>query len=179
MQVPSAQPASARDERQANSSNATGLKQGNSLGAAHNGLADSKPASSSVKTGAQADGFSSQSAGVQQLDAKAPVKTEDVSNARSDQAFAGDDAVPVEFKLATGSAKSDAWPESGEISLAASGAGQNGEDSAMHNGPGLTIKVKVGAAEDEGVGSSPVAQLQEPRLTDRYHPCRVVTVLLH
>lgn len=174
VQVPTAQPASSRDERQANSSNASGLKQANSLGAAQNGSADPKPASSSVKFEAHTDGISSQSAHIKQTDANKPVKVEIVSNPQLGQASAGDDAVPVEVKLGADSTKSDARPESGEISIAASEAGQKGEDSAMQNGPGLTIKVKVGATEDEAVGSSPVARPQEFRPRERYPICKAL-----
>lgn len=163
--------AGSREERQAHSSSASGLKQLHSLGGAHNSPADPKVASSQAKLEAHPDGVSSCSAEQKPGNATAALaKGQLVDAAVRGSVPDGieDNAALVQVKIQTDTVKSDARPEPGEISnVACEGVGKGGEGD-MANGSRLTVKLAVRVKGDEAVGGSPVAVLPELRLRDRY-----------
>lgn len=158
--------AGSRDEGQAHSSNAPRLKQVQSVAGAFNSPADPKPASSQVKAEAQPlDGINSPSMNQKPGD-DPPIKVQLVNG--KGEVPAGEDTASVQVKIQTEDTKCDARPEPGEISNAASGGGQKGDDVAVPNGTGLSVKLAVRVKGDEAVGGSPAAKPQEPRLRERY-----------
>ena len=174
VQVPNNKVGELRDEQQANSSNASGVKQSHNLGAAETSTVDLKPASSQVKAEPQADGVSSQSADQKQLDSKdVLVKAATLVPAKAEQTGAGSDAAALDVKVETDGPNA---PESGEISNAAAVAGQGLNGLTAQDGVGLTVKVDVGLKEDEAVGNSPDATPQLLRIRDRCVPRHLCTV---
>ncbi|KAL3148229.1 hypothetical protein ABBQ38_013701 [Trebouxia sp. C0009 RCD-2024] len=164
-EMSAARRAGSRDEGQAHSSNAPRLKQVQSVAGAFNSPADPKPASSQVKAEAQPlDGINSPSMNQKPGD-DPPIKVQLVNG--KGEVPAGEDTASVQVKIQTEDTKCDARPEPGEISNAASGGGQKGDDVAVPNGTGLSVKLAVRVKGDEAVGGSPAAKPQEPRLRER------------
>ena len=171
VQVSNAKLAGSREERQAHSSNTSGLKQMHSLGGAHNGPADPKAVSSQVSAQAQPDGVNSHR--VEQKSGNAAAVSANgqlVDGAAPSSVPAGieDTSTSVQVQLQTDTVKSDARPEPGEISNVAGEEGHRGGEGDMVNGSGLTVKLAVRVKGDEAVGGSPAGML---RLRDRYVFC--------
>ena len=163
--------AGSREERQAHSSNTSGLKQSHSLGVTHNSPADPKAASSHVKVEAQSDAVSSPSTEQKPGNATAaPAEGQLVNEAAPGVVPAGtrDDTVSVQVEIQTDTVKGDARPEPGEISNTAPGGGQKEDEGQMANGSGLAVKLAMRVKGDGAVGGSSLAALPELRLRDRY-----------
>lgn len=169
-QVSDAKRAGSREERQAQSSNTSGLKQMHSLGGAHNSPADAKAASSGVKAEPQPDGVNSPSAIQRPGEATAaPAKGQLGAGAPVPGSMpAGTEDHAVEVEIQTDTVMRDARPEPGEISNAASDGGHKGDEGEVANGCGLTVKLAVRVKGDEAAEGSPVAVLPASRLRDRY-----------
>lgn len=155
-QVSDAKRAGSREERQAHSSNTSGLKQMHALGGAHDSPADAKAASSAVKAEAQPDGVNSPSA-FQKPGGQGQLVTGAVPG--SVPAGTEDNAASVEIAIQTDTVMKDARPEPGEI---------NNAEGEVAIGSGLTVKLAVRVNGDETAGASPDVVLPMLRLRDRY-----------